>query len=258
MSGFSKTIHVTSVETTRRIGQLKVYPASRLEAIGKVSQSIDRNEPCIFAFCNAHTVNIASTSQEFVSAVEKATLFNDGVGLDVASRILYGQRFPENLNGTDLTPQLLENLPADTKIFLLGSAPGVASLAQRTLAIRYPELSFVGAEDGFFALDAEPKLAQRIADARAQLVLVGMGHPKQELWAARNVDAIDAVVLCVGAFLDFTAGEVRRAPPLVRKLRLEWVYRLVQEPRRLMRRYLIGNAAFLFRILYQRIGTRKP
>ena len=206
--------------STRRIGLLDVCATTQHEAVERVARSVAFNDGSIFAFCNAHTVNTGYSSAEFVSAVDEATLFNDGVGVDLASTILYGQRFPANLNGTDLTPRMLEGLPPGTRIFLLGSVPGVAMIAQQKLSTLHPTLRFVGAEDGFFSRDAEQELARKIVAAESQLVLIGMGQPRQELWAARNQDPIGAVLLCVGAFLDFTAGEVRRAPNWIRRLRL--------------------------------------
>lgn len=244
--------------STRRIGLLAVCATTEDEAIERVARSVACKSASIFAFCNAHTVNTGYSSAEFVSATDQATLFNDGVGVDLASKILHGQRFPANLNGTDLTPRILAGLPPGTRIFLLGSAPNVAVIAQQTLSALHPKLRFVGAEDGFFSRDAEPELARKIVVSEAQLVLIGMGQPRQELWAVRNRDAIGAVLLCVGAFLDFTAGEVRRAPLWIRRFRLEWMFRLAHEPRRLMRRYLIGNAAFVLRILHQRLSSKKP
>ena len=244
--------------SVRRIGHFNVDVTSRDAAIESVSRAVKTKRPSIFAFCNAHTVNTGYSSADFVSAAAQSTLFNDGVGLDLASKILYGQRFPANLNGTDLTPQILAGLPSGTRIFLLGSAPGVAKVAQQALSTLHPTLRFVGAADGFFSRDAEPELVRKIVVAETQLVLIGMGQPRQELWAARNRDAVGAVLLCVGAFLDFTAGEVRRAPRWIRRLRLEWMFRLAHEPRRLMRRYLIGNAAFVLRVLHQRVSLKKP
>ena len=243
---------------TRRIGLLNVCATTQDDAVERVARSVACSSADIFAFCNAHTVNTGYSSAEFVSAVDQATLFNDGVGVDLAGKILYGQSFPANLNGTDLTPRILDGLPPGTRIFLVGSAPGVALIAQQMLSALHPKLRFVGAEDGFFSMDAEPELAHKIVATGAQLVLIGMGQPRQELWAARNRNSIGAVLLCVGAFLDFTAGEVRRAPSWIRRFRLEWVFRLAHEPRRLMRRYLIGNAAFVLRILRQRLNSKSP
>lgn len=238
----------------RRVGGLDVVAVDQPRAIAEMVAAVAATAPRIFGFCNAHTVNMARNRADFAAAARQATLFNDGIGLDIAGRLLHGAPFPANLNGTDLTPALLGALPPDTAVFLLGSPPGVAEQAQAALAARFPNLRFVGTRDGFFAADVEAAIAASIRASGAQVVLVGMGHPRQELWAARNLQATGAVLLCIGAFLDFAAGAVPRAPEWARRARMEWAYRLLVEPRRMARRYLIGNVAFLWHVARQRMA----
>lgn len=242
--------------STRRIGDVNVCVQSLEGALGQIRDAVGHRRAGVWGFCNAHTVNMARSHLSFRSVLEKMTLFNDGVGLDLASRLLYGVAFPENLNGTDLVPLLLGSLPAATSVFLVGSAPGVASAAADTIRERYPNIAIAGVQHGFFAAGEEDGIVERIAASGAQLVLVGMGHPFQELWSARARARIDTPLLCVGAFLDFTAGTVSRAPQLVRKLHLEWLYRLCLEPRRLAKRYLLGNVLFLAFTFAQRLCLR--
>jgi alpha-1,3-mannosyltransferase len=115
-------------------------------------------------------------------------------------------------------------------------------------------ISVVGTHHGFFAAEEEDEIAAAIRNSGAQLVLVGMGNPRQEIWAARHIRAIKVPILCVGAFLDFSAGRISRAPALMRAMRLEWIYRLVLEPRRMAKRYVTGNLSFLFAVLCQRLA----
>jgi exopolysaccharide biosynthesis WecB/TagA/CpsF family protein len=222
------------------------------QALAELRRAIQERTAGIWAFCNAHMVNVAQELPEFRKVLAGARIFNDGIGLNVASKILYGAPFVQNLNGTDFTPELLGSFTEPTNIFLLGSAPGVAEQAAEVLSTRYPNVRCVGTQHGFFASEEEPEIARRIVTSGADLVLAGMGNPVQELWAARNVEAIGAPLLCIGAFIDFTAGRVRRAPDWVRALQVEWLYRLAQEPRRLGRRYLIGNITFLVTVLRQK------
>ena len=242
----------------RRIGLLDVIALGTDAAVAMIRDAVVTAQPSIFGFCNAHTTNLARADPDFAAAARQATFFNDGIGVDLASRIVYGAPFPANLNGTDLTPAVLAALPAGTGVFLLGSPGDVAARARDILAHRYPALNFVGAENGFFGRAEEPALAERIRASGADLVLVGMGHPHQELWAARNFAAVGAVLMCVGAFFDFTAAAVPRAPGWVRAARAEWAYRLLREPRRMARRYLIGNITFLAAVVRQRLASRRP
>ncbi len=244
-----------AVPDVRQILGVNVAALSSPQAIDLIVDKVARRQSGMFAFCNAHTANLANSRADLREALRHATVFNDGIGVDLASRLLYGASFPDNLNGTDLTPALLDALPAGTPVFLLGSRPGVAQDAAALLEQRHG-IRIVGAQHGYFSPHEEPQIVRQIADSGASLVIVAMGNPWQELWAMRNHAALSAPVLCVGAFLDFAAGRVARAPQIVRNLRLEWGYRLLQEPRRLASRYLLGNGTFLLAVLQQRAARQ--
>ena len=240
----------------RRIGDVAVAVLSKADALRQLTAAIDSGKSSVWGFCNAHTVNLARTDATFRRALAGMTMLNDGVGVDLASRLLYQQAFPDNLNGTDFTPALLDALARPTRIFLLGSAPGIAERAAAVIARDHSNITIVGTRDGFFPQDAGAGIAAMIAATTPDLVLLGMGQPRQELWATSHAADIDAVLLCVGALLDFTAGAVSRAPAPVRAARLEWAYRLAIEPRRLARRYLIGNATFVAAMLRDQLSRR--
>lgn len=175
-------------------------------------------------------------------------IVNDGIGLDIAAWLVHRRRFAENLNGTDFIPRLCRRSRRPLRFFLLGARPGVAERAARRLAVDYGQ-PVVGWCDGygeFAAASARGELAARINACRADVVLVAFGNPLQEQWILDNDEAIEAPLMFgVGALFDFLAGEVRRAPGWVRRARLEWLFRLCQEPRRLMRRYTVDIVAFL-------------
>ena len=230
---------------TRRIGPPNVAVLTPDEALHRVIDAVETHQPLLIAFANAHTVNTARQNPELVAALASALLLNDGVGLSLASRWLYGKSFPANLNGTDFTPMVLAALTRRTRVFLVGSARDVAAEAGRKLSTIHSNVEIVGTEHGFFATADEAALTTRIIASGADLVLAAMGNPRQEIWASTHLQQLGIPILCVGAFLDFTAGRVRRAPVLFRKTGTEWVYRLMQEPRRMAGRYLSGNVAFL-------------
>ncbi len=252
VAGLSQREGMKAPHGFRRIGPVDVLGVRQDEALTMLRSAIERRQPGIWAFANAHTVTLAKRDPAFAAALSQATVFNDGAGVEMASKLLYGQSFPCNLNGTDLTPALLASLRRPARIFLLGSKPGIAEIAAQSLTQRYPHVAIVGVADGFFGKHKEAGLTARISSSGADLVLLGMGHPMQELFAARHATTLGMPLMCIGAFLDFAAGRVARAPRVVQRLRLEWVYRLAQEPRRLARRYLIGNFVFAGIILKQR------
>ncbi len=170
-------------------------------------------------------------------------LVNDGIGLSIAARLMKRHRFPENLNGTDFLPRLLGQLQAP--VFLLGGRPGIAERAAATLAHTHG-VAVVGSRDGYGGLADPASVIEAIANSHAEVVVVALGNPLQERWILTHRARLGPRLLIgAGALLDFLAGEVPRAPGWVRSLRLEWLFRLAQEPRRLLRRYTLDILTFL-------------
>lgn len=231
----------------RRIGPVDVAVLTYSEALAVLKGSVSQRAG-VLAFANAHSINLARANADFARAMQSCLVLNDGIGVDLASQLLHGQRFPANLNGTDFTPALLDAIETPLRVFLLGSPPGIAEQAAARFVERFPRHQVAGTMHGFFKPQDEAAVIARIKESGADIVLVGMGQPRQEFWAVAARSQIDATLLCIGAYIDFLAGRVSRAPRLVQRLRLEWAYRLMLEPRRLARRYLIGNVTFLYHL----------
>ncbi|WP_299576144.1 WecB/TagA/CpsF family glycosyltransferase [uncultured Williamsia sp.] len=225
------------------------------EALRTVEKLVARPTTDLIAFANAHLLNTAWRNSAYQTALAgHALVLNDGIGVSMAAR-MYGFEFPVNLNGTDFSPAVLA-MAAERgwRVAFIGSPPGVAENAARVLAGRIPGLNVVATHHGFVDDAQSMTVADGWADADIDLLLVGMGCPRQELWAARFSARCGAsVTMSIGAFFDFASGTVPRAPELVRDLHLEWLYRLRQEPRRLFRRYVLGNPVFLYRAVLCRL-----
>lgn len=249
---YERTYREVLGQTRRRIGHVHVDVHTQASATDFVMRSIASQKPTMLTFANAHSINMAAQFPDMERALEKATVLNDGIGVEMASRLLYKKQFPDNLNGTDFVPHLLGRSSGNISVFLIGSTPEVAQKAADHVRETYPNVTVAGYHHGFFREDEEAELCEIIRRSGANLVLVGMGQPRQELWAARHFESLPAVTICVGALLDFMAGRVRRAPIGWRKHKLEWLYRLIQEPRRLAGRYIGGNVSFVGRVLFQR------
>lgn len=212
----------------------------------------------VLSFINAHCFNVSRHNLPYKKAlIDSDLLLNDGIGISMASWFA-GIRLKQNMNGTDFIPQLLtvaaeDNLP----VFFLGSKPGVAQKAALEITKIIPHIRVCGFASGYFDADGEREIIQKINDSKAALVVVGMGVPRQELWIANRMQEMLHVRLFVagGAILDFISGHVLRAPKILRFLHLEWFYRMLLEPRRMARRYLVGNALFLFRVF--RLALKK-
>ncbi|TRD15326.1 WecB/TagA/CpsF family glycosyltransferase [Palleronia caenipelagi] len=203
-------------------------------------------------FLNAHCANVAARDPGYRRALSRAdVVLPDGIGIDIAAR-LNGQTIVENLNGTDFVPSLLEVAAAERKsVFLLGGRPGVAADAAAALQNRIPDLMIAGVADGYGQAGTDEDVIAQINRSNADILLVAMGVPMQELWIDRHADQLRPdLIMGVGALFDFLAGRVARAPGWMRQSRTEWVWRLMQEPKRMWRRYLIGNAIFLFRAIH--------
>ena len=212
-------------------------------------------------FMNAHCCNIMTKDHTYAQAVRRAdVLLPDGIGVRLAGKMT-GDTLAANLNGTDLLPLLMaEAAVMGKKVYLFGGTPGTADAAAAALVASTPDLQVVGTRDGFTAA-LDPNLV--IADINASgadIVIVAMGVPMQELWIDRYASQLDAsLCLGVGAALDFLAGNVPRAPKVIRIAKMEWGWRLAMEPKRLAKRYLAGNLTFLTRAATKALlQTSKP
>lgn len=228
------------------------------EAIALLTRLLAERRFTKVSFLNAHNANIAYMDPVFAEALDDFLILPDGIGVDMAAKLLYGAPFPANLNGTDFVPAFLQASATPLTVALLGATRVNAEGASKKLAALAPQHTFAVIHDGYFSAAEEPEIIARVAKLRPDILLVAMGVPRQELWIARNIDARHCTLpIAVGALLDFLSGTVPRAPLWLRRLRLEWLFRLAVEPGRLWRRYIVGNPLFLWRVMRQKL-SRKP
>ena len=178
----------------------------------------------------------------------------DGIGVILGARIL-GTPLREKIAGIDFASALFKEIAkTNGSVYLLGSKPGIAKEAGRRLALEHPGLCIAGVSDGYFTDDGP--VIEQINAANPDVLLVCMGAPKQELWIVENLDRLD-VRLCagLGGSLDVFAGAVKRAPAFWRKLQLEWLYRLLCEPRRIKR--MAKLPLFVLAVIWKRIAGRR-
>lgn len=225
--------------------QLTAEIESRLARLGQL---------CLF-YANSNLMQLWHGKQSSLQQ-EDIVIANDGIALDLVAKAITGSRFVANLNGTDYTPYLLASSAHCKQVFLLGAKPGVAERA----AARFGQLDgvrVVGTADGYGQMADEAALIQRINASGAQALLVALGNPKQEAWLLAHRHELKVPLLIgVGALLDFMSGNVKRAPAWVQTLHLEWLYRLIGEPKRLFRRYTIEMAWFFVQCLRWRFSDK--
>lgn len=249
-------LHHSAPPLKRQILGVEVSAFSQAEAISVIAGCITQQRFTKVGFLNAHVANLAQADEHFRRVLEGFLILPDGVGVDIASKALFGEKFPANLNGTDFVPQLLRNLPDKIRVGLIGAERDSVEAAADRLKRLAPLHDYEVFGDGFFSNDMEPAILAKIADSRPDLLLVAMGVPRQELWIDRLTSQHTTVAMGVGALFDFLSGAMPRAPQWMRVMRLEWLFRLIIEPSRLWRRYILGNPLFVFHLLRQ-LATRK-
>ena len=216
------------------------------QAVRRVqSWVVDGEDHCrIVVTPNVDHVVMLQTNKELRQVYESADMvLADGWPVVAASRLL-GRPLPERVAGSDLVPCLFKHTKTNgpLSVYLLGAAQGVADRAAMIIGDRWPSVTVVGTYSpplGFERDAAEnDAILAKIAAARPDVLVVGLGAPKQELWVHRHRDRIQArAALCVGATIDFLAGEKNRAPRWVRRIGCEWLFRMLSE-RRLVKRYV--------------------
>ena len=209
--------------------------------------SESEKKPRLVTYLNAHNVNLAFEDAEYADILQRADLlYADGMGVVWAWRRL-GRPLPERVNAGDFMEDLCKAAAErNLSIYCLGSFSGVAEQAARAWQKSVPALKIAGTHDGFFAPENEEALAEEIRRAKPSILLVGMSVPLQEKWAMRWKNRLDVpVIWCVGALFEYWGMKRSRAPVWMRKAGLEWLWRLALEPRRMARRYILGNLKFL-------------
>jgi N-acetylglucosaminyldiphosphoundecaprenol N-acetyl-beta-D-mannosaminyltransferase len=231
------------------------------EAVAGIIDRARNPHPSQLCFVNADCVNIASHDADYKRLLaNSAIVLADGIGLKLAGKIL-NNNIRQNVNGTDLFPQLCAALAkpnnADVGLYLLGGKPGVPDDMARWIAKHHPATRVSGFHHGFFTAEETGAVLEDIRRSGAAILLVAFGVPKQDKWIRDNLAQTGVrLAMGVGGLFDFYSGRIPRAPIWVRELGMEWLYRFAQEPRRMWRRYFVGNFIFLFRVLSERFTVR--
>lgn len=232
-------------------GPLRADAVTHAEALDLVEQLVRSGGGGAVFTPNVDHVVLAHDNPRMRAAYSRANLaLADGMPLLWAARLL-GEPLPEKVSGSDFVPMVLERA-ADRgwRVYFLGGQPGVAALARDKLREGLPNLRVVGVDAPLIDANDLTKgcapIIARVKLARPDVVFVALGAPKQEIWIDLVRDELrPAVLLAVGASLDFMAGSVPRAPRWISKAGLEWLFRLSREPRRLWRRYLLHDPRFV-------------
>lgn len=226
------------------------------EALAAAQNLIKERSGAYMVTPNPEIVMLCRNNPELTGVIDGAALvLPDGIGIMYGAKIL-GTPLKQRIPGIDFISALMPRLAAGefNRVFLLGSKPGVAEKAAAKLISLYPGIEMVGTNDGYFTDDET--VVEKINAAEPDLLLVCLGAPKQELWMQKNAPALNAALIAgLGGALDVFAGEVKRAPSGMRRLGLEWLYRLIKEPWRAKR--MIKLPIFIFYAIGERIRGKK-
>jgi N-acetylglucosaminyldiphosphoundecaprenol N-acetyl-beta-D-mannosaminyltransferase len=247
------------IESVSLLG-VRIHTLSVDTLIDFITQTILARRKAIVAYANVHSMNLAYQLAWFRHFLNNADIvFCDGFGVKWSARLL-NLEIPHRYTPPDWVPLLCQAcIHHDFSLFFLGAQPGVAERAAANLKERFPNLGIAGTHHGFFdKTPGSPEnefIIQKINAVKPNIFITGFGMPLQERWLMENWDRLETnVAVTAGALFDYLSGEVHRVPRWMTDHGFEWLGRLIVEPRRLWRRYLIGNPLFLCRVLKQRLG----
>ena len=230
------------------------------ETVDYVKRVIERRTPPVqHVVINALKVNLMEKDPELREIVNACPLINaDGASILWAAKKL-GLPVTQRVTGIDLFLRLVEEA-AQTgyKIYLFGAKPEVVAKVQTIFKAQYPTLQIVGARNGYFKPEDEPQIVADMAASGADMMFVAFSSPKKEYWVHQYLEKLNIpFVMGVGGSFDVVAGVTKRAPELWQRLGLEWLYRFIQEPRRLFKRYIVGNVTFIRHVRHAARAQKK-
>lgn len=225
------------------------------ETIDWVNSAINEKKQIHHTVVNAGKINLLQKDLVLRESVNSADIINaDGVAVVWAAKFL-GKPLKERVAGIDLMTELIENAARNNqKIYLFGAKENVVSKLVEIYSNKYGKEVIAGFRNGYFREDEESSIMQNIAASGANLLFVAISSPKKEnlLYKYRETLKNINFIMGVGGSFDVLTGNVKRAPIWMQKIGMEWFYRLIQEPKRMWKRYLIGNPKFIFLVLKEK------
>ncbi len=234
---------------------IKVSAITKKEIVDKILEFTLTGKRKIIMYLDAHCVNVAFMDPEYRKILKGADLVCAGGKALVWASKLFDSTLPERVNSLDFFDSLVEGLiEKKIKVYLLGCKPSVVQKAVDELKRRFSDLTIVGYHHGFFNQDQEINIIKEINALRPNILMVGMGVPRQEKWIYKHLNDMDVNLFwAVGGAFNNISGIFKRAPAWMINCGLEWLYRLFQEPERLWKRYIIGNFIFIYHVLSYKI-----
>ena len=237
---------------------IRVNPLQRKEFLSIIESLLVRREKKVQIGINSATVNEIVINDSLLKAVNNADLVSiDGMSVVWALRFL-GHKVPERVATPDLADDVIALAARDKySIYLLGAREASVVKCRDNLIICFPELTIAGYHNGYYQHDEENKIVELINEADPDILLIGMSSSRKELFAERYRNEINAsYILGVGGYFDIVAGFTKRAPKWMQNMGLEWLFRFIQEPRRMWPRYTIGIFNFFWLVIKEKFRKK--
>lgn len=229
------------------------------ETLAKIKQIIANKVPTQHVVMNASKSVMVQKNDKIKGIINACPIVNaDGQSVVWASKVL-GKGLKERVTGIDLMNNLFDISENEGyKVYLLGASEDVIQTVVNVLKHKYPRLEITGYRNGYFSKEENERVVSDIEKSGADLLFVGFSSPMKEYWLAENLNRLN-VPFCmgVGGSFDVLSGKTTRAPLWMQKTGLEWFYRFSQEPKRMWKRYLIGNGLFMYYVLKEKLGLTK-
>lgn len=227
------------------------------ETLNKIDAIIHIGKPVQHVVINASKINLMAENKELANIVNMSPLINaDGQSIVWAMKIL-GHEAQERVTGIDLFENLVRNsAEKGYRVYYFGATEEVVQEVVHLHQQQYPMLKIAGYRNGYFEEAESENIAMTIRQSKADIVFVAFSSPKKEQWIHMYKDTMGVpFVMGVGGSFDVIAGVTKRAPRWMQKIGLEWFYRFIQEPKRMFRRYFVGNLSFIWKVLKERWYT---
>lgn len=246
-----------TIQKRVRILQVPFLSMTRQETADYLAQRIQQEDRMQVVTANPEIVMIGRENPSYMNLLQQADVITpDGIGVVLASRWV-GEPLPERVAGYELLHTLMEHANEHGWSYVLvGASPASCTGAAETLQRMYPQARCAGHFDGYFTPEKEKDILASIRDVRPELLFVGLGAPRQEEWIARHLATLPVnLAMGIGGSLDVLSGTVTRAPEIWQKLNLEWLYRLLSQPKRWRRQLLLPK--FALSVLWNQVIRRK-
>ena len=241
---------------------VKISLYDKEDILNHIKNNIEKNKKALISNVNIHAMNIAHINKRFFNLLKDSSLtFNDSYGIRLAAKITSQDIPPRNTPPDwidDLAKFCIKN---NYSMYFIGGESDISNKVALKLQKQFPDLKILGTDHGYYnklkSSKENKEVLSRINAKKPNILIVGFGMPMQEFWIEDNFDDIEAnVFLPVGAFFDYVSGEKNRNSKLITDNGLEWLARLMAEPKRMGKRYILGNPLFFYRVILEKLGIK--